>query len=221
MTIAKSYLPQFQSTLPQGERPLTDTFYPSKIDFNPRSRKGSDQVPPDVFHSRFLFQSTLPQGERPELFPAAVVVFCISIHAPARGATLHTFRIFWKMIFQSTLPQGERPNPGVKTVTPLPFQSTLPQGERHSADHKRRSRQRFQSTLPQGERQNIFACIHPTHPISIHAPARGATRSIFCTIHQMWNFNPRSRKGSDVSWACSILLLTYFNPRSRKGSDWE
>ena len=35
----------------------------------------------------------------------------------------------------------------------------------------------------------------------------------------LFNFNPRSRKGSDSAFAFLLYAPTYFNPRSRKGSD--
>ena len=55
----------------------------------------------------------------------------------------------------------------------------------------------FQSTLPQGERL-LPAILHPCLGIiSIHAPARGATKVSGNTITVIEDFNPRSRKGSD------------------------
>ncbi len=56
--------------------------------------------------------------------------------------------------------------------------------------------------------------------ISIHAPAKGATRirniNRGCSVH----FNPRSREGSDrPQYRTIIHSIVYFNPRSREGSD--
>ena len=56
-------------------------------------------------------------------------------------------------------------------------------------------------------------------PISIRAPARGATKDGNIKEKVRGDFNPRSREGSD---ACRLLLRQgsrYFNPRSREGSD--
>ena len=124
------------------------------MNFNPRSRKGSDAALPDRILSALSFQSTLPQGERPEL--------C------------------------------KRPNIFLK------FQSTLPQGERHPVWNGNGVSYPFQSTLPQGERQ-------------------------FWRYYKRnyWNFNPRSRKGSDNTIRCITIFIRNFNPRSRKGSDYE
>mgnify|MGYP006990117202 CR=1 FL=1 len=79
------------------------------VNFNPRSREGSDTE--EVFINAHRGQ--------------------ISIHAPARGAT-HSGAgdIVKKLQFQSTLPRGERPA-FIKTQAPTDeFQSTLPRGER-------------------------------------------------------------------------------------------
>ena len=77
-------------------------------------------------------------------------------------------------------------------------------------------------------------------PISIHAPAKGATVEerpedmaaafqstlprrerpmIGVEAYENWNFNPRSREGSDLSENVYKLVQGDFNPRSREGSD--
>ena len=60
---------------------------------------------------------------------------------------------------------------------------------------------------------------HEISEISIHAPARGATRIGVCTRAVPSDFNPRSRKGSDHYIPDNFILRKNFNPRSRKGSD--
>ena len=59
---------QFQSTLPRGER----------------------LVPCGIVIKGTRFQSTLPRGERPRPGHTADTAHQISIHAPARGATIHS-----------------------------------------------------------------------------------------------------------------------------------
>ena len=76
---------KFQSALPRGER-LTRTAEDFvQIDFNPRSREGSDTP---------FSQKASPVN--------------ISIRAPARGATVVNIVILGKLKFQSALPRGER-----------------------------------------------------------------------------------------------------------------
>ena len=78
---------QFQSTLPRRERRYGTAVISDDDYFNPRSREGSD----------FTFDSTLK------------LTLIISIHAPAKGATLYySQRMLQSIEFQSTLPRRER-----------------------------------------------------------------------------------------------------------------
>ena len=98
--------------------------------------------------------------------------------------------------FQSTLPRGERPSGSWFSFTPIQFQSTLPRGER-----------RFISL-----QFNIFRYI------SIHAPTRGATKSLNELKRQciFQSTLPRGerRRSSAHNWD-----ICNFNPRSHEGSD--
>ena len=100
----------FQSTLPRRERLFNRLLLRRKSNFNPRSREGSDSDYDDNFDFGILFQSTLPRRERRRLFCNTSYVrknfnprsregsdfngkpsslrLDISIHAPAKGATL-------------------------------------------------------------------------------------------------------------------------------------
>ena len=44
LEIPESLLQKFQSTLPRGERRSGHTFWQEHLDFNPRSREGSDFI---------------------------------------------------------------------------------------------------------------------------------------------------------------------------------
>ena len=60
----------------------------TSVNFNPRSREGSDGIVSLYFLIyNPIFQSTLPRGERLEHPSNVDVSKRISIHAPARGAT--------------------------------------------------------------------------------------------------------------------------------------
>ena len=100
----------------------------------------------------------------------------ISIHAPARGATPHSLSFMGNFgAFQSTLPRGERPE----------LDATL------LGNHYFNPRSRAGSDVQ-------HTAYGKYGPISIHAPARGAT---LMAIYVLWNsghFNPRSRAGSDA-----------------------
>ena len=58
-------------------------------DFNPRSREGSDRGELTTGGYQRRFQSTLPRGERLKGYNVDIVANNISIHAPAKGATIH------------------------------------------------------------------------------------------------------------------------------------
>ena len=98
----------FQSTLPRRERPVSTKFACSSIRFQstlPRRERPSrlQYVP-----ISFRFQSTLPRRERPKPCISKLSIW-ISIHAPAKGATMERLEIMMMILkFQSTLPRRER-----------------------------------------------------------------------------------------------------------------
>ena len=87
--------------------------------------------------------------------------------------------------------------------------------------HYRRhnSRAKFQSTRPRGARLPVRRRRVVRRGVSIHAPARGATRS--CTGRRsLWRcFNPRAREGRDPCRPCRPWRLRRFNPHAREGRD--
>ena len=91
----------------ESDNPSNQLFFPLAY-FNPRSRKESDKLLPVFPEEAIRFQSTLSQGERPSV------------------ARLHCK----DFIFQSTLSQGERPSVARLHCKDFTFQSTLSQGER-------------------------------------------------------------------------------------------
>ena len=123
--------------------------------FNPRSREGSDIAITAPKNAPKKFQSTLPRRERLDTTPLCSSSICISIHAPAKGATclLHLRR------------------------TPVcGFQSTLPRRER-----RRKTAyvcRRGDNFNPRSREGSDYICLYMLlyqHKISIHAPAKGAT----------------------------------------------
>jgi len=101
--------------------------------------------------------------------------------------------------FQSTRPRGARQSRPLSVLTSIQFQSTRPRGARLSWDGSRLHHDKFQSTRPRGARQNMGISIsylsrfnpraregrdgiqkssQRRQHVSIHAPARGATRAV-------------------------------------------
>ena len=146
-----------------------------------------------------MFQSTHPHGVRRGAVCCIIATGNVSIHAPARGATM----VYWSESvtrwFQSTHPHGVRHNYPVPFLPRnFMFQSTHPHGVRPLISMVQSEYNLFQSTHPHGVRQAwtgrsvwirmgfnprtrtgcdyIFPDFHfPISAVSIHAPARGAT----------------------------------------------
>ena len=122
----------------------------------------------------------------------------ISIHAPAKGATItSTYRGSYSIISIHAPAKGAT-SFGVNHVSAII---------------------KFQSTLPRRERRFLMCGCHPTPHISIHAPAKGATRGAPYWLDADNHFNPRSREGSDSGCMAIWIRSCNFNPRSREGSD--
>ena len=147
-------LRRFQFTLPRGERLRTN------ISLSEAS----------------LFQFTLPRGERRTRHCKGMHKLNVSIHAPARGATLRCYRGRPQgKSFNSRSREGSDSSSGVGRYSSscfnsrsregsdlcllcmcgyiIKFQFTLPRGERHPSGDTCRKGQAFQFTLPRGERR--------------------------------------------------------------------
>ena len=176
---------------------LADTNPKMRGYFNPRSREGSDftcrlkgscinisiRAPargatlPPFPHSRpYVISIRAPARGATYAYRMYQTDTEISIRAPARGATLYAYRLGRIILFQSALPRGERLTLVYANILLGSFQSALPRGERHSTQPNLDWTLAFQSALPRGERPS--GCLHtrPGLPISIRAPARGATQ---------------------------------------------
>ena len=72
----------------RGATPPNRRAHLSTASFNPRAREGRDAEIHQVRYRLAWFQSTRPRGARPFETPAFSPARPVSIHAPARGATL-------------------------------------------------------------------------------------------------------------------------------------
>ena len=101
----------------------------------------------------------------------------ISIHAPAKGATISTARRETDLIFQSTLPRRERLLQPCILSLHIQFQSTLPRRERQYYGQGTGQDMRISIHAPaKGATYTYFDLISGLFAISIHAPAKGATQ---------------------------------------------
>ena len=101
-------------------------------------------------------------------------------------------------MFQSTRPHGARPTGRWEYAPPVEFQSTRPHGARPTSRSACSKRLKFQSTRPHGARQFKKLKFYFKY-VSIHAPARGATKTYSLSARHNSCFNPRARTGRD--WA--------------------
>ena len=167
-----------------------------------------------------IFQSTLPRRERLALDQKISVPILISIHAPAKGATVSIGRttfdqiisihapakgatVSWTFVsaFCNNFNPRSREGSDLHCI-PLPICSTY---------FNPRSREGSDCTGRVPHRR--------WYTISIHAPAKGATRtnrvvyiSLIISIHA-------PAKGATICGRKFDTENKYFNPRSREGSD--
>jgi len=206
----------FQSTRPHGARRPRCSGPGHRTGFNPRARTGRDPIVwPAQTH--WKFQSTRPHGAR----PTAILRFSSSVQ------------------FQSTRPHGARRSPGKASSGARRFQSTRPHGARRLYNGTRFPFDLFQSTRPHG-RDLPASVVSRRVEVSIHAPARGATRFLRQSeglggfqstrphgarrpeavgTRHLGRFNPRARTGRDEGLGGHCGCSCSFNPRARTGRD--
>ena len=209
----------FQSTLLREERRQFHRFSLEYFYFNPRSCERSDNT--DSLCRCILDDFNPRSCERSDsLNQVPVSFFLISIHAPARGATLFCFYRWVHHLTYFNPRSCERSDVSSLSDT-FCFDNFNPR----SCERSDRMRIPliplgiFQSTLLREERRIVQAVENINANISIHAPARGATLShlqqgslslisihapargaTLCTANQPrhdQNFNPRSCERSD------------------------
>jgi len=120
-----------------------------------------------------MFQSTRPRGAR---HTERIARFrgTVSIHAPARGATVTQEKQFTRNGFQSTRPRGARRYAAAVTASLLQFQSTRPRGARPQRYGAPCLSSGFNPRARAG-RDKVQRNPDTRLRVSIHAPARGAT----------------------------------------------
>ena len=145
---------EFQSTLPRRERLVISAVVPHRIDFNPRSHEGSDDN-----------QETINRHSN------------ISIHAPTKGATLTSTRKYWKPSISIHAPTKGATSSALMCAATTGFQSTLPRRERQTPQRDRASECHFNPRSHEGSDVPVHV-FGDQLQISIHAPTKGATRTV-------------------------------------------
>ena len=163
-------------------------------DFNPRSREGSDFASRSHKHPRQ-----------------------ISIHAPAKGATMMSWCWGKAIRFQSTLPRRERHRNTKSKVEKFYFNPRSREGSDNEYK-KKMGLTTISIHAPAKGATNGRDMVYAKRVISIHAPAKGATTILpegrtICTFQSTLPRRERRQKNNPLP------LILYFNPRSREGSD--
>ena len=143
--------------------------------FNPRTRVGCDQC----------------------VCVSCLQLHCVSIHAPAWGATCTCT---------------------VSNATSA-FQSTHPRGVRRGSQPHSHALEGFNPRTRVGCDGQHDAVFLEKPAVSIHAPAWGATGRGHGGGRRDGGFNPRTRVGCDLDGMGGYFLLPRFNPRTRVGCD--
>ena len=213
------YPDEFQSTRPQGARPaLAAKRAAGSKCFNPRARKGRDQggrrgreAHGVSIHAPARGATGHGRGHGP--------VQVVSIHAPARGATVAEFALAIVSLFQSTRPQGARLLDEMDIAIEQLFQSTRPQGARRSESPSSPAPTRFNPRARKGRDVSGLDDMRLSFLVSIHAPARGATRACAPGTALPLRFQSTRPQGARRCVQQRAACISCFNPRARKGRD--
>ena len=166
----------------------------------------------------------------------------VSIHAPARGATVDSAGdpLSWQR-FNPRAREGRDAFECASIASLSPFQSTRPRGARRSSRFILNVSMCFNPRAREGRDVSIYNISIICQDVSIHAPARGATRRNLLRIVRRTRFNPRAREGRDadrreqvqqqymfqstrprgarLAGIFAFKRSFCFNPRAREGRD--
>ena len=151
------------------------------------------------------FQSTHPRGVRPVLYPCVLCQIPISIHAPARGATLCSTLCLLGICISIHAPARGATRVEDTLIPDTRISIHAPARGATSVRQAFSTSRTFQSTHPRGVRPRFATLQSRASSISIHAPARGATsrvhhasrQSIFQSTHPR-GVRPIKLKGQNL-----------------------
>ena len=232
----------FQSTRPRGARPKRRQIVaPDFKCFNPRAREGRDLGHLEEKQVKAFVSIHAPARGATCGGHQGGDAVRVSIHAPARGATPDLTTYNEEKLFQSTRPRGARP---ASVAARAAIEGFNPRA-REGRDHRHRTPDlyigRFNPRAREGRDSECNTAYPDLSPVSIHAPARGATlcgafqfailavsihapargatSRYFCPETHFFCFNPRAREGRDDDHRKKQGELRCFNPRAREGRD--
>ena len=198
----------FQSTLPRRERlfPLHNKTR-AQFNFNPRSREGSDAT--QIMHQTYdsYFNPRSREGSDNGGDSDCGGICQISIHAPAKGATLKIHSPSRVMVISIHAPAEGATEKADTFNDKMEISIHAPaEGATMITQQMWHFRQISIHAPAEGATQ-LQRLFYPIQIISIHAPAEGATEQNRKSRCINANFNPRSRGGSDILLDGAPLLF--------------
>ena len=134
----------------------------------------------------------------------------VSIHAP-RGVRQSALGAYEKVYqFQFTHPRGVRPGRNPAAIKVIMFQFTHPRGVRLRHQSRWSHRCRVSIHAPARGATRGASGTAAQDRVSIHAPARGATRSYSFLGCWRSSFNSRTREGCDFAKQKRVIGLSSF-----------
>ena len=232
----------FQSTRPRGARrrpPVQRQRFP-RVSIHAPAR-GATSFAADMLGAAMEVSIHAP-ARGATLFPGlAQNGVEVSIHAPARGATTTagTISLYIEGFnpraragrdpprshqrpawcgFNPRARAGRDPGAIAASTAAHKFQSTRPRGARQEHIRQATVLLLFQSTRPRGARPGVVQVMMSTCEVSIHAPARGATKGCADRRPATARFNPRARAGRDFGESPVITAAWLFQSTRPRGA---
>ena len=145
----------------------------------------------------------------------------VSIHAPAKGATLLPVSDRAVLTCFNPRPRegGDRRDRSVSLRSAGVSIHAPAKGATASTDDRGSIRRGFNPRPREGGDRADQRRRQPMQRVSIHAPAKGATPDRTSTRDRTCSFNPRPREGGDRAGASIAARRSSFNPRPREGGD--
>ena len=189
--------------------------------FNPRSREGSDELHANPDRSVNNFNPRSREGSDRRAGYGEQEYGIISIHAPARGATSISRRLIQHINISIHAPaRGATAVYNRSNHIQHDFNPRSREGSDYS-DYMYCVAFGISIHAPaRGATSSCLYCLDRNGWISIHAPARGATSCCFYLPFFQYQFQSTLPRGERLDRPHFVWFLHYnFNPRSREGSD--
>ena len=186
--------------------------------FNSRAREGRDSRHSRTVMPACAFQFTRPRGARPYKPLRELIFVVVSIHAPARGATIPVHKTVSGCTgFNSRAREGRDRSGQLGSVRARVSIHAPARGATLVKTHAR-TRDEFQFTRPRGARQLSIVADYPADGFNSRA-REGRDISYHGQVVMSRGFNSRAREGRDANTRVSAAWFGRFNSRAREGRD--